>query len=68
MADPKLDNLLKQWAEHEALGDPGQDCPAVSVLWLHATEDQPLGEHEIHVQDCGRCRKRLELIHRELQL
>jgi hypothetical protein len=68
MADPRLDNLLKQCAEHEALGDPGKDCPAVSVLWLHATEDQPLGDHDAHVQDCARCRKRLELIHCELQL
>ncbi len=67
MADPRLDNFLKQWAEHEALGDAGKDCPAVSVLWLHATQDQPLGEHEAHVQDCARCRKRLDLIHSELE-
>ena len=67
MADPRLDDLLKQWAEHEALGDLGKDCPAVSVLWLHATQDQPFSEHDAHVQDCARCRKRLEMIHHELE-
>ena len=50
MADPQLDNLLKQWAEHEALGDPGMDCPPASVLWRHVTELKPLSDYDRHVR------------------
>jgi len=58
----KLDEALKAWAEAEAAADPGANCPVISVLWLHETEDRPLGEWEEHVQACQRCQRRLELI------
>ena len=63
---PNLDDLLQKWAEAERAGDIGQDCPDLSVLFYHATEGQHLGEHSDHVAACPRCRKRLDLIHREL--
>ena len=62
----------RQWAIHGLLStyydlEAGRTCPAVSDLWRHATEDQPLDPNEAHVQDCPRCQKQLLLIRRELE-
>ena len=61
-----MDDLLKKWTEAERAGDIGRGCPELSVLFYHVTEGQHLGEHSDHVTACPRCRKRLDLIHREV--
>jgi tetratricopeptide (TPR) repeat protein len=66
MAEPKLDDVLKAWAAAERERDPGKDCPAISLMWLHVTEGQPLGEHANHVAGCARCQRRLDVIRHEL--
>ncbi len=64
--EPNMDDLLKKWAAAERAGELGKDCPELSVLFYHVTEGRHLDEHADHVAACPRCRKRLDLIRREL--
>ena len=66
MPNPNLNDLLKRWAESEAATDAATDCPPISVLYYHETEDQDLGQYTDHVATCKRCQKRLTLIRTEL--